>query len=315
MREYTHGYSDKRGITLVALVITIIVLLILAGVAIRAIVGDNGVLKQSTKASKEHSFKAEVELADTQAIYIDSGENAGKIDLKETQKRVEALDEVESTTIKDGKLEIKFKDGKTHSIPGVYTENTSTTPGTNTGNDSTNTETNPDNNDPFLGIHAWEDYPADEDSFDIKADGTLIRHDKDGDINGTWRKVGENIYEITCIYGEDDVDVFNVSLNSDGTFAEVREEDLVKGEYTYTWSSDGEIKTDKFTFGESAYYERNDRGDITSGIWDVDENVIYFESRNGSHNDSGHLVVNEDGNLYWQGEDPTNPNTAIYVKK
>ena len=82
MRDYTHEYSDKREITLVALVITIIVLLILAGVAIRAIVGDNGVLKQSTKASKEHSFKAEVELADTQAIYIDSGENAGKIDLK-----------------------------------------------------------------------------------------------------------------------------------------------------------------------------------------------------------------------------------------
>lgn len=44
--------KNQRGITLIALVITIIVLLILAGVSISLLVGDNGVLNKSTKAVK-----------------------------------------------------------------------------------------------------------------------------------------------------------------------------------------------------------------------------------------------------------------------
>ena len=43
--------KNARGITLIALVITIIVLLILAGVTIAALSGDNGILKRATEAS------------------------------------------------------------------------------------------------------------------------------------------------------------------------------------------------------------------------------------------------------------------------
>ena len=45
--------KKDSGITLIALVITIIVLLILVGVAINAIVGDNGVITQSKQASQK----------------------------------------------------------------------------------------------------------------------------------------------------------------------------------------------------------------------------------------------------------------------
>ena len=45
--------SSKKGITLVALVITIVVLLILAGVSITAISGNNGVVTKATDAKKE----------------------------------------------------------------------------------------------------------------------------------------------------------------------------------------------------------------------------------------------------------------------
>ena len=45
--------KSNKGITLVALVITIIVLLILAGVSISLVVGDNGVLTQAQSASKK----------------------------------------------------------------------------------------------------------------------------------------------------------------------------------------------------------------------------------------------------------------------
>lgn len=43
--------KENKGVTLVALVITIIVLLILAGVSIAMVAGDNGVLNQAVNAS------------------------------------------------------------------------------------------------------------------------------------------------------------------------------------------------------------------------------------------------------------------------
>ena len=50
-----------RGITLIALVITIIVLLILAGVTIAAISGDNGILKRATEAKEKTKQAQEIE--------------------------------------------------------------------------------------------------------------------------------------------------------------------------------------------------------------------------------------------------------------
>ena len=47
--------KKQNGITLIALVITIIVLLILAGVSISLVLGDNGILNQAKKSVKDHS--------------------------------------------------------------------------------------------------------------------------------------------------------------------------------------------------------------------------------------------------------------------
>ena len=51
--------KKQNGITLIALVITIIVLLILAGVSIAMLTGDNGILTQATRADQD-TKKAEV---------------------------------------------------------------------------------------------------------------------------------------------------------------------------------------------------------------------------------------------------------------
>ena len=45
--------KKQEGITLIALVITIIVLLILAAVTISALSGDNGILKRATEAKQK----------------------------------------------------------------------------------------------------------------------------------------------------------------------------------------------------------------------------------------------------------------------
>lgn len=71
---------DKKGITLIALVITIIVLLILAGVSIATLTKENGILIKATdakKISKEKEIREQVQLE-----VGGSYGNTGKIDLK-----------------------------------------------------------------------------------------------------------------------------------------------------------------------------------------------------------------------------------------
>ena len=63
--------KNNKGITLIALVITIIVLLILAGVSIAMLTGSNGILTQATNADKTTTIatvREKVELA-VQAAY------------------------------------------------------------------------------------------------------------------------------------------------------------------------------------------------------------------------------------------------------
>lgn len=62
---------NQKGITLIALVITIIVLLILAGVSIAMLAGDNGVLSKSRQAKSDNELgaaKDQVALLATEAL-------------------------------------------------------------------------------------------------------------------------------------------------------------------------------------------------------------------------------------------------------
>lgn len=64
-----HSYfCTENGITLIALVITIIVLLILAGVTIAMLTGDNGLLRQAYKAKNETEIKSEFERIQTSVM-------------------------------------------------------------------------------------------------------------------------------------------------------------------------------------------------------------------------------------------------------
>lgn len=56
--------KGQKGITLVALVITIIVLLILAGVTISLTLGENGIFKTAEGAAKNYTNAQDKELYD-----------------------------------------------------------------------------------------------------------------------------------------------------------------------------------------------------------------------------------------------------------
>ena len=54
---------QEKGITLIALVVTIIVLLILAGISISMLTGQNGILNRASQAKKAQSTSQVEELA------------------------------------------------------------------------------------------------------------------------------------------------------------------------------------------------------------------------------------------------------------
>ncbi len=63
------GKQGNKGITLIALIVTVIVLLILAGITIGALTGDNGIIKEA-RSSKESAEKATLEEQVEAAIII-----------------------------------------------------------------------------------------------------------------------------------------------------------------------------------------------------------------------------------------------------
>ena len=71
---------EQKGITLIALVITIIVLLILAGVSIAMLTGENGILTKATQSTKETAKGEAVEavklaVSTVKADILDSTKN------------------------------------------------------------------------------------------------------------------------------------------------------------------------------------------------------------------------------------------------
>ena len=90
--------KDKKGITLISLVITIIVLLILAGVSIAMLTGENGILTQAQNAkisTELASYKEELDLFKIEQIskdssFLEASLTAGKNNLfYNTQKQEE----------------------------------------------------------------------------------------------------------------------------------------------------------------------------------------------------------------------------------
>ena len=75
--------NSKAGITLIALVISIIVMLILAGVSLNATIGDNGIITQAQNATYMQSIAALEEYLQTEYVkYYDETENyTSKIEL------------------------------------------------------------------------------------------------------------------------------------------------------------------------------------------------------------------------------------------
>ena len=111
--------KNNKGITLIALVVTIIVLLILAGVSIAMLTGDNGILTQS-KTAKTDTEKAEaverINLALNAALAaaMEDSSNVPTVDNVKAHDSIFSQTgtkyEVDDTT-KSGSITIKYTNG------------------------------------------------------------------------------------------------------------------------------------------------------------------------------------------------------------
>ena len=77
MKKMINKFKKNLGITLIALVVTIVVLLILAGISISMLTGQNGILNRATEA-KEKTEKAQIDESDKMVQMEAMVKSAGK---------------------------------------------------------------------------------------------------------------------------------------------------------------------------------------------------------------------------------------------
>ena len=107
---------NTKGITLIALVVTVIVLIILAGVSISLVLGENGIVNKAKKA-KENTELAKVEeetRLNELAKQIEEGTSGGTTNPPETIKNIE---EVKGGSYFDKATTIKDSDGNLIKVP------------------------------------------------------------------------------------------------------------------------------------------------------------------------------------------------------
>ena len=105
--EQKRMQKNSKCITLIALVITVIVLLIIAGVTIATLTGDNGILKQADKAKTETDEKGALE--EVQLEVMGSFDNNGKYSSSLAKTNLENNLKATVTDKGNGKLKVEYK--------------------------------------------------------------------------------------------------------------------------------------------------------------------------------------------------------------
>ena len=108
--------KGMKGITLIALVITIIVLLILAGITIATVMGENGILAKTNEAKKESALETAEEIVklEIENLNIENHSN----DLLEN--KINISDEIDNIIDYTNNTKVQAKDGVIATRAGAY---------------------------------------------------------------------------------------------------------------------------------------------------------------------------------------------------
>ena len=124
---------NERGITLIALVVTIVVLLILAGVSISMLTGENGIISQAQKAKLQTEIGKEKEYI-TLSVSAVKGDKISRGDTSEITSG-ELQNEInnytdEATVTGSGTLKVTYESGRSYEVDqdGSITQKEELTP-------------------------------------------------------------------------------------------------------------------------------------------------------------------------------------------
>lgn len=108
--------KENKGITLIALVITIIILLILAGISIATLTGENGLLTKASKADKD------ADIADTkEQIKLEIMGSLDKETANYTNKNViDAVDKITGVTVDENTPTVQTQKGNEVDISDLW---------------------------------------------------------------------------------------------------------------------------------------------------------------------------------------------------
>ena len=117
----------EKGITLVALVVTVVVLIIIASIGIGILTGDSGIVEKSNTASRDSEEREEenvIRTAEAQAAALNNSGIVTEGNLITALDKNIGQGKYTLTPNEDGTVfEIVFLEGKYHAVHYVYTEN------------------------------------------------------------------------------------------------------------------------------------------------------------------------------------------------
>lgn len=81
---------DEKGITLLALVVTIVLLLILSGITISSLAGDNGLINSAIRAKENSEIDGEKEIIETSVVQAMGKDKYGNLGYNGFKKQLDA---------------------------------------------------------------------------------------------------------------------------------------------------------------------------------------------------------------------------------
>ena len=118
-----HTYTDtlekaNKGVTLIALVVTITILLILAGISIAALTGENGLIKRAGNAKEQTEIAQEKEILQQATVSAMGKSKSGDVEKDKLDIELSKFSEIDTSKTKevtDG-IEVTFKSGRTYTV-------------------------------------------------------------------------------------------------------------------------------------------------------------------------------------------------------
>ena len=110
--------ENQLGITMIALIVTIIVLLILAGISIATLNGDSGIIKKSKEAKEQTEISEEKEVVDRATVQAMENNKKGDLIENELQEQLDKIVSSGKTEVTDTgeEFEILFRESNRYYI-------------------------------------------------------------------------------------------------------------------------------------------------------------------------------------------------------